>query len=226
MGKSFSLKLLSWVCVGVALMVCQVEAGFVTYNMDTEFSGATAPEGVGPWLTATFDDQGTPGTVILTLNTAGLTDNEFVSGFYFNFDPSLNISLLSASINSSPAVTTISPFITNKYKADGDGLYDGLISFSNGALVNGVTATFTLSSSEAITFESFAFESAPAGGHGPFFVAAHVQGIGPTDADSGWITGTTSADQNQVPEPTSMILFGLGGLGAIAAGRRRRQQAA
>jgi uncharacterized protein (TIGR03382 family) len=55
----------------------------------------------------------------------------------------------------------------------------------------------------------FQFLSAPAGGHGPFYVAAHVQGIGAEGDDSGWVT---------TPEPTT---FTLAALAALALLRRR-----
>ncbi|MDH5408516.1 MAG: hypothetical protein OEY00_07890, partial [Gammaproteobacteria bacterium] len=64
-------------------------ATVISYALDYEFSGASAPAGSGPWLYATFDDGGSAGTVSLTLE-AHLFADEFDGSVYFNFDPSQN----------------------------------------------------------------------------------------------------------------------------------------
>ena len=75
----------------------------------------------------------------------------------------------------------------------------------------GETVVVTISG-VGITAEDFDVLSAPAGGHGPYPTAAHVQGIGASASGSGWVT---------VPEPSGAILFGVGTLLAGAAIRRR-----
>jgi hypothetical protein len=75
--------------VGVILTATSVPAATFTYPLDIEFSGATEPEGLTPWLTATFEDVAT-NQVQLTMSASGLTDAEFVSEWYFNFDPAFN----------------------------------------------------------------------------------------------------------------------------------------
>src|SRR3989304_4714051 len=68
----------------------QIEANIITLNADTEISGGTSPVGVPPWLTASFNDNNSQGTVSLTLTATNLTGTEFVSGWYLNLDPSLD----------------------------------------------------------------------------------------------------------------------------------------
>src|SRR5688500_8097342 len=74
--------------LAAAFLAAPSHAAVVTYNLDVEFSGATAPSGPAPWATASFDDSyGGPNTVRLTMTTGGLTGSEFLSGWYFNLDP-------------------------------------------------------------------------------------------------------------------------------------------
>jgi hypothetical protein len=56
---------------------------------------------------------------------------------------------------------------------------------------------------------------------GNFLSAAHVQGIGPSGDDSGWIAATGTTD---IPEAASVLSLGLGilGIGLIASRKRFR----
>src|SRR6266478_9248269 len=109
----------------------RLSANPVTYYFNHEFSSGTSPASpTTPWLTAVFQDVA-PGTVSLTLTAPHLTGSEFVSGWYFNLNPVLDPTLLtfSAPASLNYALPGISESV-NAFKADGDGKYDVLLSFS------------------------------------------------------------------------------------------------
>jgi len=228
MKKRHYAMLLGLAAAGALLMNQNASAASFTFNLDNEFSGGQAPGGPAPWLSATFTDV-TPGTVSLTLSAsppggAGLTGTENVDGWYFNVDTPFvgNLSFspgAPAALPSGGTLTSIQQG-TNAFKADGDGLYDILFNFGTGTghgFGPGDTLTETITSSVAgLTAASFDELSAPAGGHGPFFTAAHVQNTtGTGSGGSGWIapTGTSSVpDGASTAMLLGITLLGIGGL--------------
>ncbi len=149
------------------------------------------------------------------MSTSGLVGSEKVTGWYFNVDPtltSLAIDYVSGQVASATDHTQ------NDHKADGDGKYDILFEFPTSGDVFGAGETSVWKfTATGLTANSFDFLSAPAGGHGPFLVAAHVQSIG-TSGGSGWITGEKA--DSAVPEPTTMALVAAG-ISAFAMKRKR-----
>ena len=83
--RALGLAFIAFVGLAVGFDSSKAEASVITFDFDIEFSGATAPEGPAPWLTATFDDKGTPGSVELAMSTAGLVEAEYVNEWLFNF---------------------------------------------------------------------------------------------------------------------------------------------
>ena len=199
-------------CVVLALSV-SASAGVVELGFNTEFSGAWPPSGPPDWLTATFDDDDTPGSVQLTLDTTGLTGGEFVGEWYFNLDPALDPDALSftkvASVGTfdDPTLSTG----VDSFLADGTGgRHDILLDFGNGPASKrfgvGESVTYDITGISSLMATSFDTGSAGAG----LPSAAHVQGIDPDGENSGWVT---------VPGPAPL---GLLAVGAIGLRRRRR----
>jgi hypothetical protein len=205
----------------------------IQYDFDHEFSSGTPPAGPAPWLRAVFTDTAV-NTVQLTMSTVNLSGSEFVSGWYFNLNPAFSTANLSI-IQSSSSGAFTAPAIsrgTDAFKADGDGKYDILFSFatagdSTARFTTGDSLTITLTGIIGLTASDFNFMSAPAGGHGPYVAAAHVQSI--TGGYSGWVdpsTVTIPGDSPQVPDGfLTIVLLGMGCL-AIEAARRRFSAAA
>lgn len=217
-----------WLGLGALTMVASAvpaQAAILTLGYDAEFSGAQAPGGATPWIIATFDDYDTQGSVRLTVSTGGLATGETVDSLYFNLDGTLDPAQLSfAYLNSSsaPSATGIQTGI-NAYKADGDGKYDILMQFPTGSGFDaGETLTYNITGISTLTAASFMFLSQPAGGHGPFYAAAHVQNTtGAGNGGSGWIAPTDAMlALTTVPLPPSGWLLGASVM-MLAAYRRK-----
>jgi hypothetical protein len=218
------------ILIGIALLspTRSSAASGITYQFDNEFSSGTPPSGPAPWITATIQTV-TPGTVQLTVANNGLLGSEFVSGFYLNLNTNFNPLNLSISYVSSSG-SFLAPSVgsgtielgRDSFKADGDGKYDVLFDFStvSGSTFGaGESITYQISGISGLVADDFVYLSAPNGGHGPFYAAAHVQGIGPSGALSGWVEPSLGAQVFQVPEPSCGVLLGLS-VGLLGFARR------
>ena len=210
-------------CVlGVFLLLASgvpASAAIVTYELNLEFSGGTAPEGTAPWLRASFAD--VLGGVQLTMSS-GLSGTEFASGWYFNFDPTRNaaglgFSYVSGVMASSPVSTGI-----NAFKADGDGYFDIKFKFAANDFGQNDKSVYLITGSDLDVYD-FKFSSVQGGGNGTYYSAAHVQSIGTDGEGSGWI-GAPEPGSPVVPLPAAAWLLGSGLLGlGVMRGRMKKR---
>jgi hypothetical protein len=218
------LRLAPMALLGVALLGAEAASGLsITFDLNFEFSNGTPPAGGTPWVTVTIDDTadavGANG-VRVTVSNVGLVDQEFVSEISLNLDPSLDpTDLTETAVNTSAVGSFSVSFGADAFQADGDGQFDILVtlppppgSFS-AKFTAGETISFDLDLGAALSASDFDFPSASGGGQGTFNAAAHVQGIGEGEEDSGWI--------GPVPEPGTGFLLALGLAGLAGAGRKR-----
>jgi hypothetical protein len=189
--------------VGTILVATSVPAAKFTYDLNFEYSGATEPAGDPPWLTAMVEDIA-PNLVRLTMETPGLTGNEFVSEWYFNLEFEGLVGIFFAD----PFVDA--RFETDSLNADGamgfgfDIIFPFVTATSDDRLEAGDTAVYELSAEAGLTLTASAFNFLNTAGN--FFTAAHVQGI--NDDDSGWLGARESI--SAIPEPGTILLLGAG----------------
>jgi hypothetical protein len=198
-----------------------------TMELNQVFAGNT-PDGIAPWLTATFasDVGATTGTLTLTSNLSasdflqGLNDSNVTIGWAFFLDPVID----SISCKSGTC-------------ADNGVLFGG--NYNSGPVPGGFNLAFGWSSFQAGDSAVYDLTFANALGGNPFVLNASnwssvalVQGI--TGGCSGWIvsgSGTgadgsgacTVSPPQDVPEPAELGVFGLGVmLIGLFVGMRRR----
>lgn len=187
------------------------------YHFSNVFSG-TSPSDPAPWIDAFFHDV-SPGTVDLTITASGLATGEFMSGIYINLNPNdapTSLSFTKLSTTGSFSLPTISEGV-DSFKADGDGKYDVLFSFGTANSTTfsaGDSITYKITGVTGLTAMDFDYLSLPAGGHGPFLSAAHIQGICTADG-SAWVSPT---GLTPVPEPTPAVLLSVA-LGVFGGAR-------
>jgi hypothetical protein len=212
------------VCLlGFAFMLLAVSGtasgAILPFGMEIVYSGTVSPGGPPPWLTATFDDHDSAGSVTLTLTASNLVTGEFAHEWYFNLDPSMDLDSL-AIVQISKTGSFDNPTVTkdeDALKADGDGQFDILFDFANsdGAdarFTADDSVQFTLSGIGTLTVDSFDFTSVDHGLTG-LYSAAHIQGIADgCGTTSDWVT---CPEPVKVPEPATLSLLALGGLALL-----------
>ena len=198
----------------------------VLYQFNNVFSssGASSPGGPAPWLNATLQD--TNGGVLLTVNNLGLSSGEFISELDFNVNPNFTASAIQGlqfSLVASNGNFGATSIITGEdiKKADGDGYYDINFNFStsaNGRFGTGDQLTYLITGISGLSASDFSYLSSPGGGVGPYYAAAHIQGIG--NGASVWVNPNNGPQITTVPEPASIALAAVS-LGLWVAWRLR-----
>lgn len=212
---------------GVLLLSGGASADMVTLEFSVSF-GETPADGPSPWLTAVFDDEGSPGSVNLSITAAPTLGDADVTELYFNLDPTSGIDpgdLVFTEVDTAAVGAVVIQAGTDAYQAGGDGSYDIWFDIPTGdealRLNAGETIEFTITAAD-LTAMDFYDLSAPGEGEGnpgPFLAAAHIQSTGVDQLGSDWVAA--------VPIPAAIWLFAssLGMLG-YAARRRRHSLAA
>jgi hypothetical protein len=198
-----------------------VSAAVVTFEYDINF-GTGSVVGPSPWMTVTFDDGGSAGSVDLTIQLEASLGTGDINQLYFNLNPVLDATQLNFARTggTGPTASNIDILLgTDAFQADGDGIYDIYMEFppppgQQAARFNaGEFLTFQITGIASLTADDFNFLAEVGGSNGPFYSAA--QAIDVVNGESTWIAA--------VPVPAAVWLFGsaLGALGWTA--RRRRQ---
>jgi len=193
------------VVASILTVIPNASATILTLGMEVAFSGPTPP-GVAPWVTATFNDEGTTGRVVLTITATNLSSTEKLTDLVFNLNPALNPKKLVFSPATIMRGDFTKPTIskgTNAFDVD-SGYYDIRFAFttSKGGFTSGDAVQYTITGIKSLTANSFDFKSSSRKTQDMYLTAAEIQ----NHAFALTNTWTTT------PEPSTVVMFGIGSL--------------
>ncbi len=203
----------------LTLFLCSapVLADPVVFTFGGVATGGT-PSGTPPWLSAKFEQGGNADQVWLTLSALNLASTEFVTNWWFNFNPQKTLATLLISWDSGVEVNSVTKS-ADGYTPGASGKFDINFDYPTAAadrFTDGEQSVFLLTYSGGLAPEDFLFQSAPQGGQTLYYALAHIQGIANTDPNlqSSKVYGEPGT---LVPEPLTLLLLGTGllGLGLI-----------
>ena len=228
MKNTHTLLIILLITVITGLMpVSRAHALFIEYT-ETYTDGSSQPFGEYPWLSANFADYA-PGEVLLTLRAVNLTDAEFATSWFFNFNPLKNVNQLNiqylegtaaASVTIDPDLISAGANVTMPISID-FATSAGSSKAKKAALDRfeaGDYTVFLLSGLDDLTAEDFNTIYSSKGLD--YLSVVHIQGIG---EGSAWVKDGTPVP---APEPQTWILMGSGLVLLVIGSRRMRKNQA
>jgi hypothetical protein len=192
----------------------------VVFDFVRVISG-TAPSGPVPWARLTIQDE-SPNTVGFQLDLLWNSPDgkiPFADYLLLNVEPFVSVSLVPGSVSGGGSISAFSsgPNSVN----DAGSQYDVKIEFLTAPpinrLIGGESLTWKLTG-DGLKAEHFKALSAPPNGEGDptkrDYALLHVQGTGKE--------GDSSGKLGVIPEPATLVLFGMGLVAPLAARWRKR----